>query len=68
MVLYEFKQLYDNKFNPIPIYGSMEKYVYDSIGDVIIPWLLLRAILYAEPKVQVAYLPEVKQFQFVWKL
>lgn len=46
MVGFEFAQLAYNDFDPAPVYGSVERWAYDSAGDVIIPWLTFRAVIY----------------------
>jgi len=77
MSAFEFYQLAENQFDPVPVYGSVERWAYDSfIGDVIVPWLLLRAVLYGSPKCdkehvgvksEITYNPITKQLQFEWR-
>lgn len=70
MVCFELQQLADNNGDPREVYGSWEKWAWDSAGDVVFPWLLLRAILYAEPKkgLTINYNPLFNQFQLTWSL
>jgi len=48
MLFFEGYQLVDNKFDPASKYGSVEKWFWDSAGDVLVPWWIMRKILYAD--------------------
>ena len=81
MVGFEFYQLSANKFDPVilkDIYGSLERWAYDSAGDVIVPWVIMRMILYTEPwwkkrkpksaPSTITYNPFIQQIQLTWSL
>ena len=81
MVGFEFWQLSDNKFDPViieDIYGSLERWAFDSAGDIIVPWVAMRMILYTEPwwkkrkskaaPSAITYDPFAQQLKLEWTL
>ena len=48
MVCFEGYQLIENNFEPAKVYGSNERWFWDSVGDVVAPWWVMRKILYAD--------------------